>query len=66
MGLVLNGPFRTTPAREMIGLTDEFNKMLLVEAADLVKELLRQEKRQKRTLLADRQYFLNWYRHEKA
>jgi hypothetical protein len=48
MGLVLNGPFRTTPAREMIGLTDEFNKMLLAEASVLIKELVLQEKRHKR------------------
>lgn len=48
MGLILNGPFRTTPAREMIGRTDDFNKMLLTEASELVKDLLRQEKLAKR------------------
>ena len=39
---ILNGPYRTTPARENISEDDPFNRHLIKEACDLVKDMLPQ------------------------
>ncbi len=46
---ILNGPYRTNPARETISEDDPFNEYLLKETCDLVKEVLPQIR--KRNLL---------------
>ena len=46
---ILNGPYRTNPARETISEDDPFNEYLLKETCDLVKEVLPQVR--KRNLL---------------
>ena len=46
---ILNGPYRTNPARETISEDDPFNEYLLKETCDLVKEVL--PKIRKRNLL---------------
>ena len=40
MRFILNGPYRTNPARETISLTDPFNIHLLMVTCKLMKELL--------------------------
>ena len=39
---ILNGPYRTTPARENISEDDPFNRHLIKETCDLVKDMLLQ------------------------
>ena len=39
---ILNGPYRTTPARENISEDDSFNRHLIKETCDLVKDMLLQ------------------------
>jgi hypothetical protein len=51
MGVILDGPFRTTPARETVGQDDEFNKFLIEQSADLLAEILREERDAKRLSL---------------
>ena len=46
---ILNGPYRTNPARETISEDDSFNKHLMKETCELMKDLLLQIK--KRNLL---------------
>ena len=47
MGFLLNGPYRTTPNRETINISDEFNEYLVAETATLLAEALPQLKRMK-------------------
>lgn len=51
MGVILNGPYRTTPARETVGEGDQFNEFLVVETADLLAEMIREERDAKRLSL---------------
>jgi hypothetical protein len=44
MGIILNGPYRTTPARETVGETDPFNEHLVRETAELLCEMIRDER----------------------
>ncbi len=37
MGLIIQGPYRTTPARDNVPTDDEFNKHLVEETAELVR-----------------------------
>jgi hypothetical protein len=48
MGIILNGPFRTTPTRETVGETDEFNRFLIERAAELLAKMLREQRDAKR------------------
>lgn len=40
MGIILNGPYRTTPARETVGEGDTFNEFLVEETASLLGEMI--------------------------
>ena len=51
MGIILNGPYRTTPARETVGEGDEFNEFLVGQSADLLVEMIREERDAKRLTL---------------
>ena len=44
MGFLIQGPYRTTPARDNIPRDDDWNKKLIEETAELVVEALRQLK----------------------
>lgn len=44
LGFLIQGPYRTTPARDNIPINDAFNKKLIEETAELVVESLRQLK----------------------
>ena len=52
MGIILNGPYRTTPARETVGEGDAFNEFLVESTAGLLRELILQERDAKRLSLA--------------
>jgi len=51
MGIILNGPYRTTPARETVGEGDAFNEFLVEQTADLLADMIRQERDGKRLTL---------------
>lgn len=51
MGIILNGPYRTTPARETVGEGDDFNEFLVEQSADLLAEMIREERNAKRLTL---------------
>ena len=51
MGIILNGPYRTTPARETVGEGDAFNEFLVGHTADLLAEMIREERDAKRLTL---------------
>ncbi|HEV3437044.1 MAG TPA: hypothetical protein VG122_06780, partial [Gemmata sp.] len=51
MGIILNGPYRTTPARETVGEGDKFNEYLVGQTADLLTEMIREERDAKRLTL---------------
>ena len=44
LGFLIQGPYRTTPARDNIPINDAFNKKLIEETAELIVESLRQLK----------------------
>jgi len=44
MGIILNGPYRTTPARETVGEKDEFNAYLVERSAELLAQVIREER----------------------
>lgn len=44
MGIILNGPYRTTPARETVGEADSFNEHLVRETAELLRKMIRDER----------------------
>ena len=47
MGIILNGPYRTTPARETVGEAVPFNTFLIQKTASLLCEMIREERDQK-------------------
>jgi hypothetical protein len=51
MGIILNGPYRTTPAREGVGEGDAFNAFLVEQSADLLAEMIREQRDAKRLSL---------------
>jgi hypothetical protein len=51
MGIILNGPYRTTPARETVGEGDAFNAFLVEQSADLLAAMIREERNAKRLSL---------------
>jgi hypothetical protein len=51
MGIILNGPYRTTPARETVGEGDAFNEFLVEQTADLLAEMIREERDENRLTL---------------
>jgi hypothetical protein len=51
MGIILNGPYRTTPARETVGEGDAFNELLVDQTADLLAEMIREERDENRLTL---------------
>src|SRR5262249_9075253 len=51
MGIILNGPYRTTPARETVGEKDAFNSHLVERSSELLAEIIREERDAKRLSL---------------